>query len=238
MSKQSRLEEISRKRSVRNTIFILMGIIILIVVFFFYGIPLLINFSLFIERLGGGNDPSTTVNALYIAPPVFDPLQDATNSAQITVSGSALPNQTVKIYVNGKYISQSTVGDNKNFIFNNVTLDPGDNTIKAKSVSDQDKESSYSQDIHISFINKAPDLEINSPQNNQAISSGDAQIKVEGKTNPGVRVTINGYWAIVDNQANFSYLLRLQKGENKIKAVASDDAGNQTSKEITVSLNQ
>ena len=48
MSKQSRLEQISKRRFERNILFILLGIIILVVVAFFYAIPLLINFSLYI----------------------------------------------------------------------------------------------------------------------------------------------------------------------------------------------
>lgn len=238
MKKQSRFEEISRKRSERNIIFIIVGMILVFVLFFFYGIPLLINFSLLIQDFRNNTNTELPVNnSSYVAPPFLDPLEEATNSAQLTVSGSALPKQVIKLYVNGKYFNQTKVGEDKTFIFDNVTLKQGDNDIKAKSVI-SDKESGYSQTIHIAYKNKAPNLEIKAPGDGQTISSGDSQAKVEGKTDPSVRVTVNDYWAIVDNQGNFSYLLRLQKGENIIKVVASDNAGNKTSKEFKVTLNQ
>ena len=59
-------------------------------------------------------------------------------------------------------------------------------------------------------------------------------VKVLGKTDPGVRVTVNGFWAVIDENNNFSYNLPLQNGENMIKIEAIDQAGNKTEKEIKV----
>lgn len=236
MRKHSRLEEISRRKSLHKTILIIGGIIALIVIFFFYSVPLLINLSILADKLRGNKDTEFSVTASsYIAPPLLDPIKDATNSAHITISGSSLPNQVIKLYVNGKYIDKSAASDNKMFIFKNILLDPGDNDIKAKAVI-SNKESGYSEIIRIKYISKAPTLDISSPQDNQTISNGDGQVKVEGKTDPGVRVIINGYWAIVDTDGKFSYLLRLQKGDNTITADANDEAGNKTEKQIKVKL--
>lgn len=236
MKKQSRLEEISQKRSLRNTIIILAGVVSLMVLIFFYGIPLVINLSILADKLRGNNDVDMPVNsASYIAPPVLDTLRDATNSAEIIISGSALPNQVIKLYINGKYIEKTTVHDNRNFIFQNIKLEPGDNQIKAKATV-PDKESDYSKNMMIVYRNKEPNLDITSPQDNQSISNGDRQVKVTGKTDPSVRVTVNDYWAIVESDGNFSYLLHLQKGDNTIKVAAVDDAGSKTEKVIKVKL--
>ena len=238
MTKQSRLEQISKRRFERNILLILLGIIVLVVVAFFYAIPLLINFSLYILNSRNSNDSGISTNSpLYIPPPILNPLPDATNNSSITVSGSAMPKQKIILFLNDKNTQEVTVGDDKNFVFKNISLNQGDNDIKAKSVNPDNKESDYSSDSHILFNNKPPDLQLNSPQDNQSFS-GNNQIKVEGKSDSGARVTVNGYWAIVDNSGNFSYLLNLQKGDNKIKVIASDDAGNQATKEITVTLNQ
>lgn len=235
MSKTSRLDEVSQKRSQRNLIIILTGIIFLIILFFFYGVPLLISLSILADKLRGNKDSFKPVSASYIAPPIFDPLREATNSARITVSGYSLPEQVVKLYLNGRYIGQTNVNDNKTFKFKNIKLDSGNNDIKAKAVI-SDKESSYSEIIHIVYKNKEPNLEVTSPKENQSISNGDGFVKVEGKTDPSVRVTVNDYWAIVDTDGNFSYLLHLQKGENTIKIVATDDATNKSEKQIRVKL--
>lgn len=236
MRKLSRLEEISRRRSLHKTILILTGIVALIAFFFFYSVPILINLSLLAGKLRGDKDADLPVNASsYIAPPILDAVNDATNSAQITISGSALPKEVIQLFVNGKYIDKATVNDNKTFIFRNVVLEEGENDIKAKSII-SDRESAYSQNVRIVYRNKAPNLEISSPQDNQTISNGDGQVKVEGKTDPSVRVTVNDYWAIVESDGTFSYLLRLQKGDNNIKVDATDDAGNKTEKQIKVKL--
>lgn len=239
MKTKSRREEISAKRYEKNIILILLGIAIILLIFFFYGIPLLINFSLFVLNLKGGNDmDNVEKQSAYLAPPVINPVQDATNSARITISGTALPDQTVKLYVNGKYINQTTVNDKNNFVFEKILLDEGGNDIKAKLISNDNKESDYSPNTHIVYKNKPPELNISSPSDKQVFTNTGSQIKVEGKTGADAQVTVNGYWAIVDNTGNFSYLLNLQKGENKIKITAGDNAGNQASQEITVTLNQ
>lgn len=238
MKIQSRREEISKRRYERNIIAILLGIVILLIAFFFYGAPLLINFILLVGNMRGGNETvNNTKESSLLVPPILNPIQDATNSARISISGTAAPGQTVKLYLNGKYINKTTVNDKNNFVFDNVLLDENDNDIKTTAINDDNKESDYSQDLKIVYKNKLPNLDINYPQDKLTIS-GSNQIKVEGKSDSGVRVTVNGYWAIVDNNGNFSYLLNLKKGENKINVTASDEAGNQTAKEITVTLNQ
>ena len=238
MKKQTRLEKISRRRSERNLLFIITGIVILGLILFFYGVPLFINFISLVGNLKDTNETQVTPISSYVAPPIIDTLFDATNSAEINVSGSALPQHTVKLYVNGKYAGQEIANDDKSFEFKKIKLEIGNNTIKSKAINASEKESAYSQDLHITYLNKAPDLTIKSPQDKQVITGDSNQIKIEGVTTPGAHITVNDYWAIVNEEGNFSYLLQLQKGENKIKVVATNEAENQTSKEITVSLNQ
>ena len=63
-------------------------------------------------------------------------------------------------------------------------------------------------------------------------------ISVSGATDPGDSVSVNDRLAIVDKDGNFSYSLDLNSGDNKIKVVSSDPAGNQTTKELTVKYQQ
>ncbi len=238
MKKNSRLEKISRKHYEKNILFIFIGIVIVLIIFFLYGIPFLINFSIFIGSVKNSDDKYTVKNdSQYIAPPVLDPLPNATNKERITISGSAIPKQTIKLYINGKYADKAIVDNDRTFVFKNVLLEEGDNNIMSKSI-DLSKESDYSQNIHIAYKNKPPDLEIIKPYDQQIISEGGNHISVEGKTNADALVTVNNYQTIVDNSGKFSYLLNLQKGDNKIKVTATDEAGNQTSKELSVTLNQ
>ena len=49
---------------------------------------------------------------------------------------------------------------------------------------------------------------------------------------------MNEFWAIVDAGGNFSYTLPLQNGENTIKVVATDEAGNKTEYEVKVTYSE
>jgi len=63
-------------------------------------------------------------------------------------------------------------------------------------------------------------------------------LHVHGKTDPNVKVTINDFWAIVDDSGNYSYNLSLKSGDNPIKIVATDDAGNNTEKDLKISYSE
>ena len=63
-------------------------------------------------------------------------------------------------------------------------------------------------------------------------------IPVRGKVDGSSRVTVNGFWAVVDGSGNFSYNLPLNPGENKITIEVEDDAGNKTKVERKVTLSQ
>jgi outer membrane lipopolysaccharide assembly protein LptE/RlpB len=49
---------------------------------------------------------------------------------------------------------------------------------------------------------------------------------------------VNGFWAVVDDNNNFSYTLPLQSGDNQIKIVAIDQAGNKAEKDLKVNFSQ
>ena len=237
MTKQSRFEKITKKRSQKNIALILSGTIIIIIIFFFYGIPILVNFSLFLMNFNNQNtEQSYSQYNSYLTAPILDPLPDATNSARINVSGNASSAQTVKIYLNNKYLKQTETDKEQNFLFKNIVLREGNNEIKIKAQNSDNKESDYSQLTRITYINKPPALQIDFPQDGQSFS-GNNQITIKGKSDSNVRITANNFWVIVDNAGNFSYLIKLLQGENKIQIIAIDEAGNQTAKELKVIYN-
>src|SRR5262249_40352103 len=137
-------------------------------------------------------------------------------------------------YVNGKLVDKTDVGKDKQFAFQQVKLEKGSNQIKAKAVTTDDKESEYSSVTSISYSNEPPKLDINSPQDGQDVAKGDGPLRVSGKTDSGVKVTVNDFWAIVQDDGTFSYMLALHDGDNTIKIVATDDADNQTTKELKI----
>lgn len=226
-----RLEKESKRTLFLTTIGII-GIIILVVV---YGVPLLVNMSVFIDNFRGKQEVSNTNGSpSFVDVPTIDTEYSATFSAQITVKGTSLPKYSVKLFVNNKLTDIIQTKDDGTFVFDGVALSEGKNAITAKAVNEKDKESNYSEELTVIHRAKPPALEVYSPQSGQTFHGADSPIKVTGKTDAYAKITVNDFWAIVDESGNFNYTLPLQNGENTIKITASDEAGNKTENEVKV----
>jgi Glucodextranase, domain B len=234
----SRLSSHLRRKAVQNVLIVFVGFIVLIVAAVIFGEKLLVNFSLMLEKTGGSNNSAQLTGQqsdTYVAPPTLNPVVDATSSAQITVSGFGIKNQTINLYLNDQQIDQTTVGNDNTFKFSSVNLQQGQNTITVKAVNSSGKQSGSSNTDTISYLKNPPLLTISSPQDGQGFDKGSTTtVSIQGTTDPGAKVTVNGFWAIVDDQGNYNYLYTLQDGDNDIKVIATDAAGNQTTKEIHI----
>jgi len=233
---RSRLKKRLERQIIKNLFLSILGIIVIVFLLIKFGIPLLVNVSLFLSGADTNQDPQTVDKSAFVATPILNADFLATNSARIKINGSSLPNYTVLLYVNGN-LADKVLADNNGNFSSQTTLAPNENIIKAKSVSSDGKESKLSEGITIIFINSPPTLEISSPSDNQTLSKDQNTVEIRGKTDSKVRVTVNGFWAIIDENNNFSYTLALKDGENEIKIVAQDQAGNKTEKNIKVTYN-
>ncbi len=232
---RSRLSKRIEQKTKKNLALSILGIILIILLVLKFGIPLLVNLSTLMS--GSQNKTETKVqNPSFIAPPVLDSFPQATSSGNIVISGIDSKNQTINLYINDELTDTTKTQDDGRFSFKE-SIKPGDSSIKTKAVIN-DKESDFSNTITTSFKNAPPSLNINSPSDSQTFSKDQNAVEIKGTTDPDVKVTINGLWAITDSLGKFSYSLPLQNGENKITVIAQDTAGNQTKKEITVSLSQ
>lgn len=237
--RDSRLNRRLERKSQQNLLLSLAGIIVIIILLVKVGIPLLINFSLFIGQQKDNSSASQNAkssSSSFIAPPFLDPVPSATNSAKLAISGNAIANEHVKIYVNGQLSDEIATKKDGSFSIT-VDIKKGQNTITAKTVV-KDKESNFSDDLTTNFIDSKPKLDLTSPTEGQNFGKDQTTAPVSGKTSNGAKVTVNGFWAIVDENDNFSYNLPLQNGDNQIKVVATDDAGNTTEKDIKVTHSQ
>jgi hypothetical protein len=233
--RRSRLSKNFEKKS-RKTLFLsIVGILIVLFLLFRFGIDILVNFSTFIS--GSKANQTTTTNQInFIPPPILNPLAPATNSAQIIITGKAVKDQTIDLYVNDSNVDQVQVNKDGNFTFNE-SLKNGDNQIKTKAVA-SGKESDFSDTFDVVYKNSPPTLDIASPSDGQSFKKDQNTVSVTGKTDSGVTVTVNGFWAVVDDNNNYSYTLSLQNGDNQIKVVAIDQAGNKAEKDIKVNYSQ
>ena len=230
---RDRLKKKLKKQALKNTLFVLLGIGAIGVLLVLFGTQLLINFSLLLTPRGNNDTTNFTQDLAYLAAPDLEPLGSATNSAKINVSGfSSVDNSQVKLYINGVLADTTRVNNKNEFTFRNVSLEDGENEVKAKTVADNGKESDFSSSFTIVYRNKAPELTIDYPQDGQTVK--DNQQTLRGKTDAGSKVTVNGFWAIVDDKGSFTYNIKLQDGDNTLKLQATDPAGNTTDKELKV----
>lgn len=231
---QSRLSRNVEKKTKKQLYLSILGIVILVVLLFKFGIPALVNVSLFLSSLNNKNTAQVSNQSQSVVqPPTLTSSFTATNSATITVSGSASPKQTVELFVNDSQVDSITTKDDGSFSFSNVSLTQQQNTIKAKAQQGTTT-SDFSDPLSIMYIQKAPNLTLDSPTDQQSFSGDKNSVIVRGKTDSDVKVTVNDFWAIVDANGNYSYNLHLQDGDNHITVVATDPAGNTTKREITV----
>jgi hypothetical protein len=230
---EGRLNETKQRRALGTMFLSILGIIALIAVLIKFGPQLLIQYSMIVEKVQGTKVPGNNSDddMSIVAPPTLDVTKTATNSAKMTITGYSQPKQIIKLYVNGDLTDKTEVKSDKSFTFKNVSLEPGENEIKAKAMTDNDKESEYSSPVTITYVNKKPRLTVDSPSDGQTVK--DNHLNVTGKTDSGNRVTVNGSLAITSGET-FSYTMQLQNGDNHLTVEATDDAGNTTKKDLKV----
>lgn len=196
-----------------------------------FGLPALVSFSLFVS--GAKQAPQTSQSSTqFVMPPQLNSLPSATKSANFELSGKALPNSIIDLYLNDGLLDKAQADKDGNFSFKSVYV-KGNNKIYAKATL-ENKISDPSEAINVFFKDTPPALSVNSPSDGQQFTKDQNTINVSGTTDSGVRITVNGFWAIVDQNNNFSYQLKLQSGDNNIKVEAIDQAGNTTDKQLKV----
>lgn len=232
---RSRLSKAVEKKTKKSLVFSLLGIIVITGLLVKFGVPFLVNLAVFVSGSKESSKSSSFNTQDFIASPILNSIPDATNSAKTIVSGSALPDMSVKLYINDNLVDTTNTDEQGLFSFGEVKLSKGENTIKALVESRSGKESNPSNLATILFKDDPPSLSVDNPKDGQTFSKDENNVNVSGKTDSGAKITVNDYWAVVDVNGNFSYNLRLKDGENPITIKAVDQAGNTTETKITVS---
>jgi hypothetical protein len=227
MPNRSRIAKTLENSSKKTLVLSLLGIILIIALLAIFGIPLIQKFAELTSR-EDKTESTQEEETVILLPPFFDPTFEATNSAEISLSGTAEEGDSIKLYANGKLADEVEIDKDNTFIFKNVELREGKNTFKAKVLHDTD-ESKFSEPLTITYRKEAPKLSIDYPSEGQGIGNKDGdRLQIEGSTDPDANVTINGFQAVVDDEGKFKYVLSIKGGENSLKAIATDEAGNKT----------
>jgi hypothetical protein len=213
------------------TLISIVGLMIFVIVSFLFFGP---KIGSFFGLLSSHRNDKPNIPTAKPIPPLFTNLPTATNQENFTVSGTAQSGYTVRLFVNGPEKASAITGADGVFSFGEIRLNTGRNTITAKSIDQAGVESDSTQTYIVVFDSQAPKLEIESPKDGDTVKNLDKRVLVKGKLDEKAEVKIGNSIVILNEDNTFEYLMGLNEGYNKIKVEAKDEAGNTTSKEITV----
>jgi bacillopeptidase F len=233
-SKQgSRLSRTVENQSKKQLYIFIPASILLIAVSIFFG-PRLLEFIGTYMISSQNEEVQEENNINFVTVPHFSALPEASESDKITISGTVTSNNSsVELYVNTKLVDTQKVTETNAFQFKNISLREGENTVKARAIVG-DRKSEFTKDYIILYSKEPPKIEDVSPGDGSEFRRGDQEIRISGKTDKFNSVTVNDFTAVVDENGNFSYFLRLNDGDNKITIKAKNGAGKETIKEFTV----
>ena len=167
--------------------------------------------------------------------PVMSALPEATNSATLEVEGYTEAEVQVEYFVNGRRVITEE-SDKSGYYKASLSLEEGDNLIKVRA-KDKAENESISKPINVIYDFKSPDLVIDLPTDGQEFFGQQSQIiSVSGEvseSNSNLRV--NNTYVSLSYDGKFSHQVKLNEGENEIKVVVIDAAGNVVEKVLKVS---
>lgn len=233
--RRSRLATIEHKRTVQTITLSLFFIGVMLTALFYFGIPLLIKFASFASSIKPPQTlPPEIRQAIRLSAPVLDALPEATPSAKILVSGYGPAASTVTLFVNETDLP-ATLTDSGGAFKVQVLLTEGENMITARATNNAGDESPESLLWTVVRDSSPPSLTVTSPQQGQVRSgAADRIIDVQGTTETGSAISVNGRLAIVSGSGAFSSRIELKEGANELIIIATDPAGNQTQETLTL----
>jgi hypothetical protein len=231
--KRSRLERKSEEQITKKTVFLGFLSIISFLLIVVFGLPLLIKFSIF---LGDIKNKGVKDQVEKVLPPLEPRLilpYEATNSGQIKIEGVAQAGVEVELLKDDVTIGKTQVSEEGDFVFDNVVLDEGENAFSSRASIKDGGTSDLSKLVIIIYDDTSPRLEMTNPKE-EALTIDYSDFDVVGNTDKNSSVTINGRFAMVDDNGEFKLKIQLAPGKNDIEIISKDMAGNETKKKIVI----
>ncbi len=227
----SRLVRKEKSRLVKQTVMFGGLAIGLIVVFIFVILPL---FIVILNKVIN-TDPFPEAAKIELQAPLLNAPVNATNSAELVLSGFAQPKAKVTLLLNAKESSSTTAGDDGAFELP-LSLGQGENTIAVFSSDETDASSPNSQEFVVLFDNEAPKIVVDEPQPEAHFDRKSRVISIRGLTDIGSKAYINDRLVFVSTDGTFTTSVSLGDNKNEIKVAAVDSAGNRTEQILVVYL--
>ncbi|MCL4208253.1 hypothetical protein KJZ63_01290 [Patescibacteria group bacterium] len=229
----SRLAKKEQKKLITQTALMFGLVVFLILAFLFFVLPNIVRIAFNVLD----SDPiAKSEDTIPPQVPILAAPVEATYSAQVNLSGYGEAKSEIILVLNGNEADKKTIADDGTFSFD-VTLTEGENSLATFSRDAAQNESVLSKKYTVVLDVTTPTIEIESPKDGDRITLRKNQITtIKGKTEPKARVFIDSRLVLADAEGNFQGSYNLQEGDNKIIIKATDAAGNQTEKELTVNF--
>lgn len=208
------------------------GIVVLLILFLTVFFPLMVHYT------GLENSKKYNPEIAQIKPqtPMFNAPASATNSAELVLNGFTSNDTQVQFIIDGAATEENllTVSSNGEFIFT-YRFDEGEHTLSAYTIDENGLQSDTTKEYQILIDQTVPTLIIDDLKNDQEIVGKDKKtLTIRGITEPQAQVMINSQRTKADADGNFTLDYTLQNGDNRLKILAYDRAGNQVEEELTI----
>ncbi len=214
----------------RSRFYILLSIILIVVVFK-WGIPA------FLDYVSGpeiSRSSPTEEDTIPPQQPLISSQPEATNSSKILIEGYTEADVDTEIYLNDSLLNSQKSGNGGEFKYD-VSLLSGENRIIVKA-RDLSGNTSQSTPLFIIFDNQPLKLTIDSPEDGKEFFGRNGQVvEIRGVVSKeSCQVLVNNTFSTMEKGGKFLNKFVLSPGENQLKIVANDKAGNTTEKSIKV----
>jgi bacillopeptidase F len=202
--------------------------VVFVAVMIKWGIPLFMN----IVAGSGGQKINTNKDIIPPQTPIISALPDATNSARFVVDGFTESGANVELLLNDQVDKLVKANSSGSFTFDSLLIS-GQNRIQLRA-KDESGNESMSELTLITLDTKPIELTVASPKDgSEYFGKNNQVIDIKGEVDKtGSQVLINNSFVQVDRNGVFVHRFMLANGENMIKIVASDIAGNTTNKTL------
>ncbi len=202
--------------------------VVFVFVMFKWGIPLFMNL------VAGGGATRLDASKDIIPPqsPIVSALPEATNSAKLVIEGFTEAGANVELLLNDQVNKMIVADPNGAFVFETLLIS-GQNRVQLRA-KDAANNESLSEVFLVTMDSKPIELVVSSPKDGSEYFGKTNQIiDITGEVDKaGSQVTINNSFVMVDKSGTFLHRFMLTGGENILKIVASDKAGNTVAKSI------
>ena len=227
-----RNRNIQRKNKKNTLIYIFLSIAV-VVLFSFVGIKALVKVINVITDIKKSDTPQSSTDQIPPMIPFVETLPEHTSNSSIEIKGNAEAGSTITLKFNGNE-SDSVVGNDGHYVFKK-TLEEGLNELYLFSKDSSGNSSQNTKVFKITFDKTAPQIDIKSPTSGTTLyGSKNKLAEIKGSTESDATVTANDKYVYVADDGSFNCRYDLSNGENKITFKAVDQAGNETTKEITL----